>query len=624
MVGTIYKNIFSKEPYYAEVNKMLERIKNGNSKQLVSEIRLQVDKERANKMKCNLPSVCFSGKFGKDRTDVSILEHSGFIVLDFDNLENCESDKEKFKTDEYVYACWISPSGNGLKALIKIADGNKHKEHFEALQEKYKAIDRSGINVSRVCYESWDAEIYINENSKVWNKTKKTEKVVEKVNNNNTNDTFKKIFVWLTNKGDAFVKGERNIFVFKLASACCRFGIDALDCENLCEISLITIGNEFSKGELMRTIKSAYKTNASFFGSAEFTNDVLVDRISRAEIQTKETDLDIYNPDVKPKDVIFGEDAKQGAINIYENGYEDVESMGIPELDEHFKLKRGEITLLTGHGNYGKSTFLKYILLVKILTTGKKFAFFSPEENPAHEFYHDFVEIYLGQNCTPTNSNRPSRAQYEDAYDMISKHIFYVYPKEVAPTPDYIKERFLELIIKEKVDGCIIDPFNQMSNDYKGAGGRSDKYLETFLSDCTRFAQINSIYFLIVAHPKGGWKKDDTGNYPCPDVYDIAEGGMWNNKMDNIIIYHRAKKQTDPNDCTAEFHTKKIRRQKTVGKLGTLNIELSRITRRYFFNGTDYLARIIAGVTTKVESIQPNVNFYEVEKINFEDEICPF
>jgi hypothetical protein len=72
------------------------------------------------------------------------------------------------------------------------------------------------------------------------------------------------------------------------------------------------------------------------------------------------------------------------------------------------------------------------------------------------------VEIYLGCDCTPFNYNKPSKEVYETAYDFISKHFFYVYPKEVAPTPDYIKERFLELIIKEKVTGCIVDPFQSV------------------------------------------------------------------------------------------------------------------------------------------------------------------
>lgn len=631
MVGTIYKNIFSKEPHYLSVDKLLERIKTGVSKSKVLEIREQMDKERANELKKNLPSVCFSGKFGADRTDNSLIEHSGFVVLDLDEITNVEERKSLIASDEYVYAVWVSPRANGLKFLVKIADHEKHKEHFAALQDRFSGLDRSGINISRVCYESFDEHIFINPKAKVWKKIKTVETAKEQVANVSSAETFKRILVWLTNRGDAFVKGERNLFVYKLASACCRFGISQTDCENLSFISLGTANKDFSERELTQTIKSAYKSNAQISGTAEFTNDILVDRVSKKEVETKDIDLDLYNPDVKPKDVIYGEDCKAQALQIYENGHEGCESMGIPELDHHFKMKRGEITLLSGHGNYGKSTFLKYILLIKILKTDKRFAFFSPEENPAHEFYHDIVEMYLGQNMTPSNSNRPSRDKYEEVYDFISKRIFYVYPKDIAPTPEYIKERFLELIIKEKVDGCVIDPFNQLSNDYKGANGRTDKYLETFLSDCIRFAQDNNVFFIIVAHPKGGFKKDDTGNYPCPDVYDIADGAMWNNKMDNILIYHRPYKQSDPLNTEAEFHSKKIRRQKIVGACGDIKIELGRATRRFYFGGRDYLAEFLAeidkeiiakyGVELPLPKQKPVKDFYDADS---SDGVAPF
>jgi hypothetical protein len=220
---------------------------------------------------------------------------------------------------------------------------------------------------------------------------------------------------------------------------------------------------------------------------------------------------------------------------------------------------------------------------------GEKFALFAPEDNPAEEFYHSLTEIYLGCDLTPKNYNRPSQEVYERYYDFISKSIFFVYPKEIAPTPEYIKERFLELIIKEKISGCIIDPFNQLANDY---GKRSDKYLESFLADCSRFAQINDVYFTIVAHPKSLKKESGHKNYPCPDVFDIADGAMWNNKMDNILIYHRPNHQEDPSSPICELHTKKIRRR-AVGKKGILSFELDWKKRRYLFGGVDFLGQAL-------------------------------
>ena len=60
---TIFKNIFSKEPHYISVDDALKRISQGKSKDQVENIRSQIDKEKASKLKANLPSICFSGKF---------------------------------------------------------------------------------------------------------------------------------------------------------------------------------------------------------------------------------------------------------------------------------------------------------------------------------------------------------------------------------------------------------------------------------------------------------------------------------------------------------------------------------------------------------------------------------
>jgi hypothetical protein len=94
----------------------------------------------------------------------------------------------------------------------------------------------------------------------------------------------------------------------------------------------------------------------------------------------------------------------------------------------------------------------------------------------------------------------------------------------------------------------IIDPFNQMGNDYAKTGGRSDKYLETTLSLFSKFAKDQKLYFFIVAHPAKPVKlSKDVLNYPCPDYYDIADGAMWANKMDNILMFHRPMRQQEPN-----------------------------------------------------------------------------
>lgn len=612
MICTIFKNIDTRvnKPYYISVDAALKRISDGNSKKLVEEIRNTIDKEKRQSLKKYLPCICFSGKFPQSRKDAEIIKHSGFIVLDFDNVEDLRNKQTEIISNDFVYACWVSPSGNGLKVLVKIADGKRHREHFEALRDIFPEVDKSGANPSRVCYESYDTDIYIYPDAVIFKKIKEVETFYEKQRSDVGSDViFKKLLTWLSNKNEAFVTGERNNFIFKLASACCRFGIEQYSSENLIGNEFLS-NSDFSKSEAKRAIISAYKTNKNRFGDCCFDKDVLVEKVNRKEVKI---DAAIFDPDIRPKDVIYGIDVKKEALKIFREGYTKVDGIKIIDLDYHFKPKRGEITLLTGIGNYGKSQFKKWYQVMRVLLYGEKFATFSPEDNPPEEYYHDFVEILLGCDCTPSNPLRPSEEVYDRAYDFISKHIFYVYPKDISPTPSYIKQIFLELIIKEKVDGVDIDPFNQLANDYEKNGVRTDKYLETFLSDCSRFAQINNVYFWIIAHPKMLQKKGEK-DYPCPDVFDVADGAMWSNKMDNILIYHRPFFQSEPQNTICEFHSKKIRRQKVVGKRGCVVFNMSFKDRRYMFDDVDHVKRVLH---------EKEISFYNAN-MELEAEVKPF
>ena len=103
---TIFKNI--KEtiaPYHVDIDVILNRIKDGSdSKALVQQIRKQKKKAERNEIKKKLPAICFSGIFNK-RTDTSIVQHSGFICLDFDGYPNFKTlmqDKESLSNNKYV------------------------------------------------------------------------------------------------------------------------------------------------------------------------------------------------------------------------------------------------------------------------------------------------------------------------------------------------------------------------------------------------------------------------------------------------------------------------------------------------------------------------------------------
>jgi hypothetical protein len=595
MKVTAFKDIYTKrDGYFMSIGKALARIREGKSKDKVEAIRCTLDESLQNEMKKHLPCICFSGLFS-ERFDNCLVEHSGFICCDVDKVPAEEMDglRQSLFGLSYVYSVWVSPRGSGLKFLVKIGNPAKHRQHFQALSEEMEGIqgdwDASSINESRVCFESYDPDILIKEISEVkpYTKTLSTEKVVER-EFHDSDETFKKLLTWMSNKGKAFAQGERNNFLFRLAGACCRFGISEENCFYYFESNFISGQRDFTKRECKVVIQSAYRTNASNFGSATFDKDVLVDKTSRGEVSI-DVPESIFDENIKPIDVIFADDIHEDILRLYNNGYEQVDSLGVEQIDTYYKMKRGELTLLSGIGNTGKSQIEKWMLLMHSILYGRKFAIYAPEDNPAAEFYNDYIEILLGANCVydpayPT-AIRPTLEVYTKARDFINEHFIFIHPERSSPTPEYVRERFLELIIKKRVDGCIIDPWNQLTNNYELFGGRDDKYLEVQLAEFSRFAQRNDVLMMIIAHPKAMKKVGD--DYPCPDIFDLAGGAMWNNKCHNILIYHRPTNSSDPTNPSCEFHSKKIKKQKVVGKRGSSEFIFDIRSRRFIFDGKD-------------------------------------
>lgn len=172
---SIYKNardVTSQDKI--DLDLFLEFVQSGKWQDDVLRIRTIINDEQKSNAKKNMPNVTISGLFTQ-RRDKDCKTHSGFIAIDFDGLySETESVKKLLSTDPYVYACFVSISGNGLCALVKI-DGERHREAYEAIAEyfltKYQLItDPQCINISRARFVSYDPYLFLNENSLKWKK----------------------------------------------------------------------------------------------------------------------------------------------------------------------------------------------------------------------------------------------------------------------------------------------------------------------------------------------------------------------------------------------------------------------------------------------------------------------
>ena len=270
---TLFRNIVeTATPFHRPVDVVLQRIKEGATKDLVKRIRAERNKNERNELKKGLPAICFSGVFNK-RNDKSLVQHSGIICLDFDGYEKKKellTHKENLSKDPYVYAAFVSPSGNGLKVLVRVpADPDNHVNYFNALQKHFDSphFDKTCKNLSRVCYESFDPVLYINENASLWDKIDEPEyrELVSRrdpptIPITDENKIVDILIKWWTKKYP-MVEGQRNQNTFVLAMALNDYGIN----KSLASYVLNNYATQdFPESEIQRTIDSAYEHTQNF------------------------------------------------------------------------------------------------------------------------------------------------------------------------------------------------------------------------------------------------------------------------------------------------------------------------------------------------------------------------
>jgi hypothetical protein len=623
-IVTIFKNAKdTKNPFHVDSSAIVKRIKDGKSRALVEKIRTEQDIKERKELKKNLPSICFSGKFS-ERKDSALITHSGLVAIDFDHLGDRLLDfKHRLTQDKFTHIAFISPSGDGLKVVVRIPDQiETHKLSCDALSDYYKeeALDEFK-DVSRLCFESYDPDIYYNPESDVFRTLKETQTIKKTVEITNIITDFDKIIdnivTWLGNKGEHYRDGNKHSYLVKFASACNRFGIsESIACQKAI-YKFIHTASSVDPNDFVELFHRVYKNYGHLSCTAHFdSKGIGIETITKTVLT--EAIFDITLP---LKDVIYLDNVRDSMLESFHSGRARGETTHFNVIDDHWRWKRGHLVLWHGIMNHGKSSLLMQMCLIKSVKKDYKWAFFSPEQDPPDDFYDDLIHAYVGKNTQPYFDEQMTEQEYIKGMDFIKDHFFYIFPDDDTPTQDYINKRFDEVIKKHKIDGCIIDPYNQLDNDIRKNGGREDQYLSSFLTIQKRFAQKHNIFMNIVTHPKSGLVKNTAGDYGCPDIFDLSGGAMWGNKCDDIICVYRPFFSSDKTDTTVKFISQKIKKRKLCGMPGDVIMDYDIKSGRYFENKNGIKFNPL-GKYTKEE--KPGMNsYYEPEKFN-PDETCPY
>jgi len=190
-------------------------------------------------------------------------------------------------------------------------------------------------------------------------------------------------------------------------------------------------------------------------------------------------------------------------------------------IDQHYTVRVGEFTVVTGIPSHGKSEFVDALMINLFRQGNWNFAVFSPENQPLERHFVKLAEKIIKKPFHIGVHERMSKEEVEAAKRWLQPAFTFVLPPDDKLTVDGILELCQYVILKKGVRGVVIDPWNEI--DHKRPSGMTEtEYISAALSKIRRFAREYSIHVWLVAHPTKLYKDPKTGQYPVPTPYDIS------------------------------------------------------------------------------------------------------
>ena len=236
--------------------------------------------------------------------------------------------------------------------------------------------------------------------------------------------------------------------------------------------------------------------------------------------------------------------------------YDKAVSPGWRNLAKIYRVRPGEITLLSGCPNVGKSTLMSAMVANMVEQHKWPFAIFSPEYGRPLRYAETLLCQWSGWPFREGPSDRMGPVTREEAITELDPYVSLLWPEDEMPTLDLVLTLARQQVFRHSIKGLVIDPWAKLVHQYR-AGQREDQYIAEALTKIHNFATQRNVHVWIIVHPKQ-LQKDDKGNYPVPRPYDLNGGASWFNYSDNILSTGRNMTDVDLQKIL-EVHTQKIR-----------------------------------------------------------------
>lgn len=229
-----------------------------------------------------LPAVAYNGTF-RELNSAGLIEYSRVTALDFDHIAtpyDMYSLENRLKMTPCVLCVFVTPSGNGLKALVlhDNTDPAGHGDLYDQLLNMFYVADRNDLgckDLARRNYLSYDPYIWINPTPEPYPYVPTIKPQVQMPQSSGTRTVSDKSIInimnshWKKNNPEYWEKGNRGNSIFMVACRMCKWGVD----EGLATEYFIDGWEDgtMDEKEIRSHVGNAYKTEEKNFGTLIFT-----------------------------------------------------------------------------------------------------------------------------------------------------------------------------------------------------------------------------------------------------------------------------------------------------------------------------------------------------------------
>ena len=464
--------------------------------------------------------------------------------------------------DQHIVAVWVSPSGDGIKALVNITFPERHRDHFRALEKYFETkyglvIDPSGKNESRACFESYDTDLCIKTAVPFSNLlTEEYERKKQEVTQMEKSTDYHRLNIAAQMIRRA-PDGDKHNTLLRAAILCGGYiAAGRMEEDEVFRVLL----REIERRDV-HSLDSAKKTITD--GIEEGKRKPIHEIVNEEEKVTRKMKLE--DGDMS---FIAPDDSDERWINDFAEGRIELGlTTGHPEIDRHFVYKK-DFTIINGHSNIGKTTLVLHLMVNAAIRHNWKWIVYSSESRTAS------IKMRIMQYACDRSIKEMPYLTRKKAYEWVKDHFIFINNNKVFSYMDILL--YCEKIMNyKKIDGILIDPYNSLRVDMSRTSGAGvHEYHYDAASEFLTFSNTNQVALWLNTHAitEAARRRGDDGLPVAPGAEDSEHGGKWVNRADNFLTFHRKIQHQVPQmKRTMEWHVRKIRETETGGDPTTVD-----------------------------------------------------